>query len=66
MRKARCHCGREEVSSEDLPFFQNKDAKSREALEVCQCGFHKSAHLYSENRVNREPIVCSVGGFTPK
>lgn len=43
-RVARCSCGKAELSSPKLPFFEFCGAGSREAAEVCMCGYNQLAH----------------------
>lgn len=44
-RKAKCaHCQNMKPSSEELPFFEFKGEGSHHAVEMCTCGYSKTAH----------------------
>src|SRR5262245_15367272 len=58
-RSARCGCGNTAPSAPDLPFFEFCGEGSREAIEVCKCGFNMVAHSKSHFR-------CKAGGFASR
>lgn len=59
-RKAKCgDCDRVVDSNESLAFFEYKGEGSRRALEICTCGYSKTAHEIT----NVENGSCS--NFTP-
>ena len=45
-RTARCGCGAEEPSSEDLPFFRYRGPGSPEYMRYCVCGYHERADCH--------------------
>jgi hypothetical protein len=60
IRLARCSCGKTEASNSALFMFQNCSN-----IKDCKCGYAKVAHEHRPNDVCPEPIVCTVGGYTP-
>ncbi len=65
-RTAKCaSCKNTRPSSMDLAFFEYQGPGSPSALDTCKCGYYRVAHEYNENRINKEPIRCRVGGFAP-
>lgn len=43
-RTARCECGVERPSSPSLAFFEHCGPGSREATDICNCGYARVAH----------------------
>lgn len=43
-RIARCHCGNTRPSTDNLAFFEFQGEGSREAMEICRCGYAWIAH----------------------
>lgn len=70
-RMARCSCGAERPSDKDrLAFFEYRGPGSSFAVEICACGFYRSAHEPEECRKrvrgNQQTVVESgrCAGFT--
>lgn len=63
-RTAHCAYGKHapRPSSLDLPFFEFLGSGSREATDLCKCGYTKSAH--ERDRKYRVPTSCK--GFEPR
>jgi hypothetical protein len=60
-RKARCGCGAERDSDRSLAFFQYCGAGSREAEELCSCGYTQKAHdLKCEKDPAHLASVCNL------
>ena len=57
-RFAKCSCGVKKPSSTDLAFFEFLGEGSREAREMCECGYSIVAHSKGLSR------VCNI--FSPR
>lgn len=64
-RIAKCSCGKKEPSTKQgLAFLSFKGEGSYSARVMCKhCPYAYQAHVYSNDRINKEPVKCV--GFEP-
>ena len=58
-RMAKCTCGRTEPSSPKLAFFEFCGEGSRDAVDICGCGYHSVAHT-PEVMARNPALKCST------
>lgn len=58
-RTAKCSCGNMSPSSLSLPFFEYWGPGSREALNICQCGYAFVAHTPEVMDRNKK-LTCTA------
>lgn len=58
-RTAKCGCGRTEPSSKALAFFEYCGPGSRDALDICTCGYASVAHT-PEVMARNKALKCTT------